>query len=149
MLKIFVWIVFMGHVVFAEINYTPTVLSTINKYDEDVIILSKKLQKYRNSIEKSMENMRHSIGVTRGEPYLFSFEISETIAKDNVMKIYIALTLGKYIATKDERAFFQITYGDYRKVALDIDDESVIKLQLMNSIEDMLKHFKMKYIDDN
>ena len=149
MVKIFVWIVFMGHVVFADVNYAPTVLSTIKKYDEDVIIFSKKLQKYRNSIEKSMENMRHSIGVTTGEPYLFTFEITQTDIKNNVMKAYITLSLGRYRATKDERAFFQNLYSDNREVSLDIDDESIIKLQLMHTIEDMLKRFKMKYIDDN
>jgi len=139
----------MSTVIFAEINYAPTVLSQISKYDEDVIVRSKKLHKYKNTIQVSMRNMRHSIGVREGEPYLFTFEISEAVVKDNVMKIYIALTLGRYRSTKDERAFFQTIYGDYRKVALTMDDESVMKLQLMNSVEEMLKYFKMKYIDDN
>jgi len=149
MVKIFIWIVFMNTVIFAEINYAPTLLSQISKYDEDVIIFSKKLQKYKNSIEKSMENMRHSIGITTGEPYLFTFEITETDIKNNVMKAYITLSLGRYRTIKDERAFFQNLYSDYREVSLDIDDESIIKLQLMHTIEDMLKHFKMMYIDDN
>ena len=149
MIKIFVWVVFMGHVVFADIYYTPTVLSTISKYDEDVIIFSKKLQKYKNSIEKSMENMRHSIGVTTGEPYLFTFEITQTDIKNNVMKAYITLSLGRYRTIKDERAFFQNLYSDNREVSLNVHDESVIKLQLMHTIEDMLKRFKMQYIDDN
>ena len=139
----------MNTVIFAEINYAPTLLSQISKYDEDVIIFSKKLQKYKNSIEKSMENMRHSIGITTGEPYLFTFEITETDIKNNVMKAYITLSLGRYRTIKDERAFFQNLYSDYREVSLDIDDESIIKLQLMHTIEDMLKHFKMMYIDDN
>jgi len=149
MLKIFVWIVFIGHVVFADINYTPTVLSTINKYDEDVIILSKKLKKYGKSIKKSMETMRQGIGVIRGKPNIFTFEISEISIKDNIIMTNIALTLARYRATHDGRSFVEILYADYEKVALDIHDEETIKLQLMTSIDNMLKCFKMKYIDDN
>jgi len=128
-------------------SHTP-VLSKIKHYHEDVI-LSTKLQKYQHSMEQAMANMRHSIGVSVGEPYLFTLEVTETNTQNNVMKIYIALELGKYKVTEDQRAFFQRIYGDYRKEVLSLEDESLTKMQLMQYIQDILQRFKVQYIADN
>lgn len=143
MIKLFVLIAMMTQTVFADMNEMTTVLHTINKYDVGAVISSQKLEKYKDDIQKLMEDMRRNKGAKKGEPYLLTCEIIQTDISNNLMKVSISLTLGRYKVLKDERSFFQFFYSKHKEISLDLDNEYRMKLQLMHQIKKMLRHFKM------